>query len=638
MSQVPSASYEYQVGGSLPVDAPTYVKRLADQELYSGIKAGHFCYVLNTRQMGKSSLRVQTMHRLRKEGIVCADIDLSIIGTTVHEDQWYASVMRSLTRSFGLSHEVDLGDWLQERSYITPPQRFNEFIESVLLNKISSQIVVFVDEIDSIQSLRFASDDFFAVIRACYNNRADKPDYHRLTFVLLGVADPSELIRDKTRTPFNIGQAIELSGFKLPGAEPLAIGLTGKADDAEALLQAVLDWTCGQPFLTQKICKLIIDSPSFIPLGEEGTYVSRLVQTHVIDNWEAQDDPEHLKTIADRILMSPGRRTARLLGIYQRLLDSGATLAADGSAEQMELRLSGLVVEQRGFLRVYNRIYATIFNEEWVNRILADLRPYSEALLAWFASNGRDDSRLLRGQALLDAQAWAVDKSLSDHDWQFLASSQTAERRDIQRQFETEKEANRMLTEASETIQLSLDKEREANQVLTEAKRKAGKKIIIGAIILTLTILLSLMAILIAMRNAERVSEYAKAAEMNSRSAKQEASEARLKTEQASQELETLTKQLEAERQKAESRLQEVLARQQTAERALEESRKVELETRARTTEAEMRAEEQRKEADRQRKMAEARLLELERQRKIAETMLLQIQQQQKSLTNEPKP
>jgi len=551
MKKIP-VSYEYQIGGSLPADASSYVMRQADLDFYECLKAGEFCYVLNSRQMGKSSLRVRTMQRLQASGFLCAFIDLTGIGKEdVTAEKWYAGLVQSLVSSYQLGKKFQWRTWWKEqREFLSPVQRFNLFIEEVLLVEIEQNIVIFVDEIDSVLSLSFSMDDFFALIRFFYNRRVDEPKYQRLTFALLGVATPSDLIADKTQTPFNIGRAIALNGFQLHEVQPLTDGLTGKVTNPQEAIAQILDWTSGQPFLTQKLCKLIIEASA---LGNSPS-VEQVVKSRIIENWESQDEPEHLKTIRDRILRNQ-QKAGQLLGLYQQILESGnppqpppikgglnaaapltqteiaalapplskeglgevladnspeqtelrlsglteiAALApplnkgglggvlADGSPEQTELRLSGLVVQQQGKLKVYNQIYEQIFNQKWVEKQLEKLRPYFEAFNAWVASNYQDESRLLRGKALQDALSWSTNQSLSPLDYRFLAASQDLDKREVQQALAVKEEEGQILAKANNTL---VSAQQQAKVEFTQAKRRATRIIAMGSVVLGISVI-----------------------------------------------------------------------------------------------------------------------------------------------------
>ncbi|PSN15636.1 PAS domain S-box protein [filamentous cyanobacterium CCT1] len=449
----------YKVGGCLHAEANTYVVRQADMDLVAALQAQEFCYVFSARQMGKSSLLVRAKAELQQAGGHCAYLDMTRLGSNgLTQAQWYTGVGVSLLQSLNLLRQVNFLTWWQERESLPLVQRLNQLVEEVLLPATGdAPVYILVDEIDGLLSLDFSTDDFFAWMRSCYNLRAHDPRYRRLTFAIFGVATPADLIADKQRTPFNVGQAISLAGFTLAESAPLQQGLEGLVDCPQAVLKAILDWTGGQPFLTQKLCQIAVKNaqqaetvPLHLSPGMAEFWVEGLVKAALLDHWEAQDEPIHLRTIRDHLFWHQNR-TARILGLYQQLLQ-GEAVQSDDSREQSDLLLSGLVVRRGNDLAIKNRIYREVFILDWVNRQLRRLRPYATALEGWLASDRTNPTYLLRGQTLLEAESWARDKSLSDVDYQFLAASQDAERQEIQQKLDAKAESERFFRQLAEAV------------------------------------------------------------------------------------------------------------------------------------------------------------------------------------------
>ncbi|MBE8992536.1 AAA-like domain-containing protein [Nostoc sp. LEGE 12450] len=512
---------QYIFSGSLPENASTYVKREADDELNEALLQGKFCYVLNSRQSGKSSLRVRTMSRLSEAGVECASIDLSSINIqTATQENWYADLIVKLIDSFAL--DVDFKGWWEQNQLNSPLLRFSNFLTKILLAEISENIVIFIDEIDSVLSLNFPTDDFFAFIRSCYNERVDNSQYNRLTFCLLGVASPTSLIQDKNRTPFNIGKAISLKGFQLHEAEPLEKGLRGNFSNPQVVMQEILHWTGGQPFLTQKLCQFMVEESE----QDNPCSVEQVVRLRIIENWESQDEPEHLRTIQARILRDE-QRAGYLLELYQqvRLSEEQSEVTADETLEQSELQLSGLVVKEQGKLRIYNQIYREIFDFNWIENQLNNLRPYSENFRFWVASVGADDSRLLRGKALQSAEEWARDKNLSYQDKQYLAASKEKE---IQEEIAVKEQEAALERER---------KDREAaegrNQLLSEANKKAQRQISVGVVVLVVAVLGAVTLGIWSRNEVEAANSQVNEAKKNITQAQEKATEAEELEQQA---------------------------------------------------------------------------------------------------------
>lgn len=415
----------YVTGGTLRADSPSYVERKADQELYDGLHQGVYCYVLTSRQMGKSSLMVRTAQKLRQAGITVSVLDLTAVGQNLTPEQWYGGLLSRLGAQINLETELDDFWWAHER--LGPCQRFFGALEKIVVqerrlagsgeapaakqekiqagnsatlpergtseSRVKPKLVVFVDELDTVRSLPFSTDEFFAAIREFYTRRTEDPAFASIAFALLGVATPSDLIRDTRLTPFNIGRRIELRDFDEAEVQPLAEALGQSPRRAQAVLRRIMHWTDGHPYLTQRLCHAVALNPAISGAAAVDQECRQIFFSH-----RARERDDNLLFVRERLLRSEAdlikllrlyrqvhrsTRIAQIFGFRFTLRKIEPVADEEASPLTSILRLAGIAKVENGVLRVRNRIYYRVFDPNWIDANMPVAELWRRWLVVW---------------------------------------------------------------------------------------------------------------------------------------------------------------------------------------------------------------------------------------------------------------
>ena len=346
----------FVAGGTVQAGGGIYLPRRADDELLEHCLAGDFTYILTSRQMGKSSLMIRAAERLVDKGAVPIVVDLTEFGAKTTAEQWYKGLLLGVQEQALLSTAA--AEWWARQADHSFAHKFTRYLREVALKERAERLVIFVDEIDTTLRLDF-TDDFFAAIRFLYQQRAAEPDLHRLSFVLIGVATPGDLIKDPTRTPFNVGYRIELTDFTLDEAAPLADHLPVPEALRRELIGWILSWTHGHPYLTLRAIRSLGDSP---PPAWTASLVDERIEELFLR--AGADSDSNLQFVRDMLTKKAFNREA-VLRTYWNIRRGRQVV--DKELDQVDnwLKLSGVVRRQDGVLRVRNPIYERVFDEGW---------------------------------------------------------------------------------------------------------------------------------------------------------------------------------------------------------------------------------------------------------------------------------
>jgi tetratricopeptide (TPR) repeat protein len=496
----------YTVGGTVQAGSGFYIPRRADEELLELCTARKFAYILSPRQMGKSSSMVRTAERLAEDGVQSIIIDLTQLGVQVTAEEWYLGLLATIEDQLQL--DANVVEWWRSQAHLGISQRLVLFFKEILLAEVKRPVVIFVDEIDTTLSLSF-TDDFFATIRYLYNARAHEPEFQRLSFVLIGVATPGDLIRDPQRTPFNIGERVELTDWTFEEALPLANGLGIAPAEAEKVLGWVLKWTRGHPYLTQHVCHVITNK-------QENNWSEAKVDQVVADTFlEGKSEDHNLQFVRD-MLTKRAPEPIGTMNTYREIrLGRRSVQDEEQSLIKSHLKLSGIVRRDNGLLILRNPIYGEVFDKTWIKEhvpvnwpkrlqraaigLIATLLflSFPLALYAWNRANtaekrreeavqGRQEAMLQRQEAIrqrqiAEQQRQEADSLRSEAEARRLEAEKSKQIAEEQRQLaetrRVEAESQRQIAEQQRQEAIRLRQEADQQRQIAEQQRQEADRL-----------------------------------------------------------------------------------------------------------------------------------------------------------------
>ncbi len=361
MPKLIQAAEFFVVGGPVQPDRPCYVERPAEHILEIAIQSQRCCCVLGPRGSGKSSLMGRVARTLRQQGGLAAVVDLAQIGARgddAEADRWAYSIAHRVMHELQLT--IDLRDWWNERDTLASEERLADFFWEVVLTDTTSAVTVFIDEIEQALKLPFGGE-LLAAVETCYARRAAEPDYARLNFVVLGTASLARLAKDPASV-FAGAASIVLPDFLPEQAYQLAMGFGGEPSHAQALMDRVLAWTAGHPYLTQKVARGVARKAGRL---ED---VEHVVREQLLSPAAMQDEPLLAQT---RTLLTQRSGPARQALKWLRAVARGRRVVVSArSAAADVLRLSGVVTFDDGRVEYRNRVLKEVFGRRWVRSVL----------------------------------------------------------------------------------------------------------------------------------------------------------------------------------------------------------------------------------------------------------------------------
>lgn len=336
------------------VPSDLYIERSADRQVKSILEdMGRPGYVLVSRQMGKTNLLINARRKYANEEDRFVYVDLSNLFE--NETQCFRNIIDTAIETnldVFSELEIKIRQYRIENSEL-PAHKQHEKELRLLLNSIKGKLIIILDEIDALTKVDY-SDRIFSQIRSIYFARTNYEEFYRLSYLLSGVVEPSELIKDPKISPFNIGEKIFLNDFSKSEFYTFILKAGLNSLD-EIIKNRIFYWTNGNPRLTWDLCCIIEDSIETI---FDETSIDSLVKLHYLTAFD--------KPPIDNI-----REIVKKDSLIQDALIEIEYGKGDVISDNIKqkLYLAGIINYTENDVKIKNRIIKESISSQWVNSI-----------------------------------------------------------------------------------------------------------------------------------------------------------------------------------------------------------------------------------------------------------------------------
>ncbi|AFY48829.1 hypothetical protein Nos7524_3022 [Nostoc sp. PCC 7524] len=239
----------------VPLNSPLYIERYSLESLHYTIES--FCYETITqpaalirikapRQMGKTSLLDRILAQARNYGYRTVRLNLQDV------DEVNFSNLDRFLRWFCayISLELNIGDRINDfwKQPIGSKISCKTYLQDYVFPQIDTPLVLACDEVDRVFRYPEVSQGFFGLLRTCHEEANNRNIWKQLRLMVVHSTENYGPL-DINHSPFNIGEAIELTEFTPTQVKDLA--QRHQLDGDDDLVQQLMAMVGGHPYLVR---------------------------------------------------------------------------------------------------------------------------------------------------------------------------------------------------------------------------------------------------------------------------------------------------------------------------------------------------------------------------------------------------